>query len=164
MRALVVWESCFGNTAAVADAIVTGLRDAGVDVEARTAGEDPEPEGFDLLVVGAPTHNMGLPRPASRAQAAASGARSTGAGVAEWLDRRAPERIPPCALFATVTGTGVFSGSAAKAMRKRLRRTGATVLAREEFVVTGREGPLRDGERDRALGWGASLAQTAAHS
>lgn len=32
----------------------------------------------------------------------------------------------------------------------------------EGFIVTGSEGPLRDGELDRARNWGAALARQAA--
>ncbi len=60
--------------------------------------------------------------------------------------------------FDTVVA-GAFSGSAAKAAVKLLRRAGfARPVRGESFVVTGTKGPLREGEDLRAREWGAALA------
>ncbi|MEV2240435.1 flavodoxin domain-containing protein [Micromonospora sp. NPDC049891] len=158
MKVLIVTESCFGNTSRVADAVAAGLRSAGAEVTVVEAAAEPALDGVDLLLVGAPTHNMGLPGPASRRQAATKGASPASTGVAEWLDRLPTGFGGRAATFDTVTGTGFFSGSAAKAIQKRLRRHGVAVVARQSFVVTSTEGPLADGELDRAELWAAGLA------
>lgn len=101
---------------------------------------------------------MGLPSPASRRQAEAKGGRSPVTGVVEWLETLPPQQGRRAAAFDTVTGTGFFSGSAAKASAKRLRRRAADVVARESFLVSSTTGPLADGELTRAEQWGASLA------
>ena len=88
MNVLIVTESCFGNTRIVAEAIATGLRSGGAAVTAVTvvdAATAPSLDGVDLLLVGAPTHSMGLPSPATRGQAQAKGGRPPAAGVGEWL-------------------------------------------------------------------------------
>jgi Flavodoxin len=76
MRALVVYESMYGNTHLVAGSIADGLRQTCevtlVPVAGATAGLVA---GADLLVVGAPTHLRGLSSAASRQQAAQTGAR-----------------------------------------------------------------------------------------
>lgn len=158
MKVLIVTESCFGNTARVADAVADGLRSTGAEVTVAEAAAAPALDGVDLLLVGAPTHNMGLPGPASRRQAAAKGGHPAASGVAEWLDQLPTGFGGRAATFDTVTGTGFFSGSAAKGIQKRLRRHRVDVVARESFVVTATEGPLADGELDRARLWGAALA------
>ncbi len=158
MKVLIVIESCFGNTSRVADAVGVGLRSAGAEVTVAEAAAAPTLERVDLLLIGAPTHNMGLPGPASRRQAAAKGGNPAATGVAEWLDRLPIGFVGRAATFDTVTGNGFFSGSAAKGIKKRLRRHRVDVVAQESFVVTATEGPLADGELDCAELWGAALA------
>ncbi|WEO78794.1 flavodoxin domain-containing protein [Cryobacterium sp. SO2] len=160
MNVLIVIESCFGNTAQVAGAVATGLRSRGADVTVVDAAsaDAPAAEGVDLLLLGAPTHNMGLPGPASRAQAAAKGGHPVSSGIAEWLELLPGQAGRRVATFDTVAGRGFFSGSAAKAIEKRLRRHSATVAGRESFLVGGTAGPLADGELARAELWGAALA------
>ena len=66
MKALVVFESMFGNTKEIAEAIAEGLRDT-LETECLEVGQAPAPwEDIDLLVVGGPTHQFGLSRPDSR--------------------------------------------------------------------------------------------------
>lgn len=158
MNVLVVTESCFGNTSRVAEAAAVGLRSRGATVTVVDAASAPAPDGVDLVLVGAPTHAMGLPGPGSRRQAEAKGGRPPVTGVAEWLDALPGQQGRRAAAFDTVTGTGLFSGSAAKGIEKRLRRHALDVVARESFLVSSMEGPLADGELTRAEQWGASLA------
>ena len=70
MRALVVYESMFGNTEAVARAVADGLAEMH-DVDLREVSQAPtEVIGrVDLIVVGGPTHAFSLSRPATRASA-----------------------------------------------------------------------------------------------
>ncbi len=78
-------------------------------------------------------------------------------GVVEWPDALPRSLVDRAVAFDTVTGTGFFSGSAAKHIEKRLGRLGVTVLARSSFLVAATPGPLADGELARAEAWGASL-------
>lgn len=156
-RALIVVESSYGNTAAIAEAVAAGLRSAGVDVVVTSAAEAPPLHAFDLICVGAPTHNMGLPSPASRAQALARrGAAMPATGVAEWL--AALPRLDGRRVAAFDTAVpGMFSGSAAKKIDKALRSRRATVAERTSFTVTGNPPALTAGELDRARAWGEAL-------
>ncbi|RRD47246.1 flavodoxin domain-containing protein [Tessaracoccus sp. OH4464_COT-324] len=156
MKALIVVESCFGNTEQVARAIEAGLRLRGADVSLVQAAEAGNVTEVDLLLIGSPTHSMGLPKQATRAQASRQGGNPQNMGVAEWLGTFEPEQGQRVALFATVVG-GIFSGSASKTIEKRLRRSPAVVIAREDFRVLGMPGPLADGELERAQRWGESL-------
>src|SRR5262249_1708788 len=71
MRAVVVYESMFGNTRTVAEAIAAGLSSSSVPttVVSVFSKEDVDLHGVDLLVVGAPTHVHGMPSTRSRAAA-----------------------------------------------------------------------------------------------
>ena len=89
LRALLVYESMFGNTEEVARDVAAGLVDAGVLVRLVdvTSARPADEYDFDLLVVGAPTHAFSLSRPSTREDAVHKGARSTAAatGLREWL-------------------------------------------------------------------------------
>lgn len=168
MRALVVYESLFGNTRAVAEAVAEGLR-TGMDVDLVDVRKAPEVLGsdVDLVVVGGPTHAFSMSRASTRADAARQGADSdaaAGIGLRDWVDRIASgtERAPVAA-FDTKVRHPRLPGSAARAAQQRLRRAGFPVPARaENFYVTGTAGPLLDGEPARARAWGARLASVVA--
>ncbi len=79
MDAIVVYESVFGNTRAIADAVAEGLG----SVPALPVYDAAEHRGtVDLLVVGGPTHMHGLPTTRSR-RLAAEGVREDGTGHVE---------------------------------------------------------------------------------
>ncbi len=164
MSVLIVVESLFGNTLAVARAVATGLTDRGAAVTVLRCGEAPAviPADVSLLVAGAPTHNLHLPNRASRSQAAGRGAAQAQAvGLAEWIGTATPREDLRVVTFDTTTG-GALSGSAAKAAAKLLRRRGfGTPEQGPGFIVTGTPGPLRDGEEERARTWGAGLVSGA---
>src|SRR6476646_5428459 len=96
-RALVVYESMFGNTEAVAHALAQGLGlrmlVAVVPVTQAPAKVDC---GVELLVVGGPTHAFGLSRASTRRSARERGARPAGGqeaerrGLREWLAQLEP--------------------------------------------------------------------------
>lgn len=163
MRALVVYESMFGNTRQVADAVAAGLRTA-LDVRVLEVSAAPReiPDAVDLVVLGGPTHAFGMSRPSTRASAAEQGAdpragRSN--GIREWLaDVTAPAGTLAVA-FDTKVARPHLPGSAARAAQRRLRRRGLVPLDHAKtFYVTATEGDLVDGELDRARQWGTQLA------
>jgi hypothetical protein len=163
MRALVVYESMFGNTHWIAEAIAEGIAPA-IPVEVAAVGTAPArlPDGVSLLVVGGPTHAFGMSRPGTRADAAKlpgirPGAAAT--GLREWLDAVEPGQAR-VATFDTRIQTPAIPGSAAKAAQKRLRRKGLAIAApATSFYVVDKTGPLVEGEIDRARRWGATLAE-----
>jgi flavorubredoxin len=156
MRAVVVIESCFGNTSRVAEAIIDGLRSSGAEVEVYAAGSAPRRLSADLVFVGAPTHNMGLPTGATRDQAIEKGASAPAAGVREWID--AVDALHARVVtFSTTTG-GMFSGSAGKAIVKGLKRRSIRAEHGADFTVNGTPGPVAGGELDRAREWGREWA------
>ncbi len=68
MRAVVVYESMYGNTHLIADAIAEGLNGPGDDVTVVSVHEATRAvlEGADLFVAGGPTHVHSLTRPSTR--------------------------------------------------------------------------------------------------
>lgn len=153
---LIVVESCYGNTGRVAEAISAGLVRAGAHVEVGSAATAATAVGpaVDLVLVGAPTHNAGLPTASTRAQTATPGR----LGLREWVARAEVPAGAHVITFDTVTG-GAFSGSAARAAVKVLRRRRIRAERGESFRVSGREGPLLEGELERARAWGENLAR-----
>lgn len=160
---LVVYESCFGNTKSVAEAIAFGL--AG-DVELVEANDAPTVLGSEvgLLVVGGPTHAFTMSTPKTRRSAGEmTGARPMRLGIREWIEELSMLSTTPVATFDTKIEHPRLPGSAARAAARRLRKAGMSVIVEPEtFYVSGTPGPLKDGERDRAYDWGAGLASLAA--
>lgn len=161
MKALVVYESMFGNTEAIAEAVADGLGMTG-EVTLADVVTMPSTAGMDLLVVGAPTHAFGLSRPATRQDAGRQGTVRPGAaevGLREFLD--GSRRLTGLAATSFDTKIGKFwvPGSAAGKAHRRLRRLGCRMLCpAQSFRVTGMTGPLADGELERAQRWAARLA------
>jgi hypothetical protein len=163
MKALVVYESMFGNTEDVAHAIGAGLAETmDVDVQAVTSTPPSVPADVELLIVGGPTHGFSMSRRSTREEAVKQGAHATPSiGVREWL-----EGLPPRSGTATVTtfdtrvnGARHLPGSAAKSAARCARRHGFTHVERgESFYVDGTAGPLLDGEIERATDWGRQVA------
>ncbi|MBZ6372118.1 flavodoxin family protein [Microbacterium aurum] len=156
MRAVVVVESYFGNASQVAETIATTLRERGASVEVYDAASAPPRLEADLILICAPTHNLSLPSASSRAQAVQRGApQPAEPGVQEWLDE-------VTALTGRVVAIGTtagsrFTGSAAKAIVKRVARKGIRAERGPEFVVNATAGPLRTGEIERARDWALSV-------
>ncbi|MBB1152265.1 MULTISPECIES: flavodoxin domain-containing protein [Amycolatopsis] len=162
MRAIVVYESMFGTTEEVARAVADGLDCADLFP---VDGAPRKLDGYDLLVVGAPTHAHGLSRRSTRKAAAAQsteGTRTREPGMREWLGGFGV--LPPAmdtAVFDTRLGKPRWlTGSAAHSAAKLLRGLGHPPAAPEaSFVVEveGDETKLASGEAERARAWGAGL-------
>ena len=164
MRALVVYESMFGNTRTIAEAIAEGL---GEDALLAEVGRRPSIDAdIDLVVVGGPTHAFGMTRASTRAsareQAADGHVVSEGIGVREWLDGLPRATAPvDAAAFDTRVAPARVPGSAARRIARGLRRKGMHPVADPHtFWVSGTPGPLSEGERERARAWGCALART----
>ena len=164
-KALIVVESYFGNTRAIAEAVAAGLIEGGVEAQMVDVAQAPGalPEDLDLLVLAAPTHNRGLPTAATRAKARAQAEPGNNSpGISEWLgDAEVPAALS-IAAFDTVISKGWLSGSAAKAIAKALQRhQGRRTVSVRSFVVTASKGPLAAGEKTDAHSWGHELADSA---
>jgi hypothetical protein len=171
MRAVVAYESMYGNTRQVAEAIAAGLGGLGdVQVLSVNHGDAGVAEGADVLVVGGPTHIHGLATEMSRkgvAKAAEEEGDVTlepgaadGPGLRKWLAGRSGEGRPAAAFDTRIDRSPVLTGSAARGIAKRLRRRGYELVTEPaSFFVEDTEGPLADGELERARAWGESLRE-----
>jgi hypothetical protein len=171
MKAVVVYESMYGNTHLVADEIARGLREGSVDDVTVVPVDDASQQvvaDADLLLVGGPTHVHGMSRENTR-QAAVEAARKPGSdltvdedaegpGLREWFDARGPISKSAAAFDTRLKGPPALTGRASKGIAKRLREHGCTlVLEPESFLVT-KENHLLDHEIEHARTWGAQLA------
>ncbi len=172
MRAVVVYESVYGNTHAVAEAIGKGIgaADPSGEVQVMPVGS-ATPEviaAADLVVVGGPTHARGMTRTMSRTGAVEKAKEqgreeildpdAEGEGLREWFDALGQVAGTPATAFDTHGEPVLLAGGAARGIGKRLRKHGFTLVADPQgFVVEGMEGPMRDGELNKAEAWGHAL-------
>jgi hypothetical protein len=169
MSVLVVYESMFGNTEAIAEAVAEGIRREGehsppgqpVTVVPVTEAPRQIPDDVTMLLVGGPTHAFSMSRESTRADAVRQGA--TGAprtGIREWIESCEARADLPVHTFDTRVHVRMMPGSAAKQAAIALRRKGFTRAERgESFWVGGKDGPLSHDEVVRARAWGAFLAE-----
>ena len=175
MRAVVVYESMFGNTRQIADAIGTGLVDGNVVsvIPVAEAGLD-QIKDADLVVVGGPTHAHGMTRTMTR-QGAAKMAEQTDSGVRlepdalaeglrEWLDGLGKSKVyGKAAAFDTrMPGPAALTGRASKGISRALRHHGYELVAEPESFIVTKENTLEPGEEDRARLWGTRLGESLA--
>jgi NAD(P)H-dependent FMN reductase len=146
MKTLVIYESRFGNTALIARAVADALRERGaahlLSVE-DVAAHDLD--GVDLLVVGGPTHAHGI-----------------SSLLGAWLKRLPADQLRdlPVAAFDTrYRMARLLTGSAARVIARRLGHLGArAIIPPESFFIIEGEGPLAEGEGERAIAWARALA------
>jgi len=163
MTAIVVYESIYGNTREVAEAIAAGLGDArAVSIHDVVSSVTKA----DMLVVGGPTHVHGLTSKRSRTAALdnAHGDVEPGAGdepgLRDWLaDLPQVANAQGAAFDTRADAAPMLTGAASHGIARRLRRHGYRLLGTESFIVEAAEGPLAEGELERAREWGTTLAK-----
>ena len=149
MKALIVYDSIYGNTEKIARAIAEAITPSG-EVKALRAGEasPAELESIDLLIVGSPTHG-GRPTPAVQdflstvTQQALKGIKVTA------FDTRVMSRFAK-----------IFGYAAGRIAGNLKKKGGMPIISPEGFFVTGREGPLKEGEQERAAAWAKGILES----
>ena len=159
MNILVVYDSIFGNTAQIATAIGEALKESN-EVKLATVqdAKSLDLSAIDLLIVGSPTRGF---RPTPQISEYVEGLSKGHAGkAAAAFDTRIElETIHPAPLRWVVDA----GGYAADRIAALLERHGfAMTGGRAGFFVGGTEGPLNDGELERAKAWARSLTLRAA--
>jgi Flavodoxin domain len=169
MHALVVYESMYGNTRHVAEAIARGIDDSGtVRVVPVSLAEAQTLADFDLVVVGGPTHVHGMSRASTR-QAAGDAATasagdlvmetdSTSEGVREWLASLSRMTGRAAAFDTRLDAAPLLTGRASKGIAKMLRAAGLELVLEPESFLVDKDTHLLAGEEQRARAWGARLA------
>jgi flavodoxin len=156
MKAVIVYDSVFGNTRQVALAIEKALAEKG-QVEIFPVGEVSVEmiRACDLFIIGSPTRGFRPTEVVAKLLKSLSKQDLNGRNVAAFDTRILLSTIDSAALrFVVNTG-----GYAAPYIAKTLKRKGGNLIAPPEgFYVTGEQGPLQDGELSRAAEWASQIA------
>jgi hypothetical protein len=182
MEIAVVFESMYGATHEVADAIAAGVAEAdpGGTVTCRRVGDADVDRvaSADLLIVGGPTHMRGMSSAMSRKLAVSTEEKkeregqamghglepgAEGPGLRNWFHSLPKASTGRWAAAFDTRAEGSMVGAAAKGIAHRLEGHGYDLVAGPEgFVIEGDAQLLRSGERERARTWAAGLVQQAA--
>jgi len=145
MKALVVYDTLYGNTEKIARAI-GGAIAGDVRVVRASEPDSADTKGVELFIVGSPTQ----------------GGRPTRA-VQEFLDKIPDPDIRGARFAAFDTRSPsrlvrLFGYAAERISASLAEKGGVLVLPPEGFFVEGSKGPLREGELERAAGWAKRIA------
>ncbi len=161
MYAIVVYESFWGNTAAVARAIAEGLGE-GARALATDEATDDVVRAADLIVAGAPVIAFNLANDKMRAGLIDDDKAPRPADLAHPSMRSWLEALPRGRGRSAAFETRIWWSprGATSAIEQRLERAGYPRLTKaRKFVVSGTYGPLREGELEAARAWGTELAE-----
>ena len=157
MKALVVYDSVFGNTEKIAQAVGQGLGSLEKVTVVRVGDVKPEQlEGLVALIVGSPTRQFSPTGATTGFLKGISKNGLNGVKVAAFDTRftvSAIEKVRILAFFVRIFGY------AAEPIANRLQKKGGELAVPPEgFYVGDAEGPLLEGELERAAEWGRQIA------
>jgi flavodoxin I len=157
MKALVAYDSAYGNTEKIARAIGQALGPEEEVKVLRVGDMTPEQvSGLSLLIVGSPTQKFSPTAPTTRLLKSIPAGGLKGVKVAAFdtrITEAEVERVKILSFFVKIFGY------AAEPIASKLEKKGGTqVAAPTGFYVGGTEGPLLDGELDRAAAWAKEIA------
>ena len=172
MRALVVYESMYGNTHMVAISIAAGLRSThDVTLVPVSRATRELAARADLLIAGGPTHMHGMSSAASRRSAAESAHKqgsgltmdpdADGPGIRGWLDGLDSGSGLAVAFDTRLRGLPMITGRASQGISRLLQRHGYRLLAAPESFLVTKQNVLVGGEGARASAWAAAIGETA---
>ena len=151
MKALIVYDSVFGNTEKIAQAIATALSAQAIPVGQVDAGQL---NGLDLLVVGSPTRGFRPTEGISKLINSLPKNHLSGGRVAAFDTRIVLDTIDSKALRFLVDKGGYAASTIAKTLEKK---GGKLITPPEGFYVTGEQGPLKERELERAAAWAENI-------
>jgi flavodoxin-like protein len=169
MQVVIVYESMYGNTHVVADAIGAGLEPAADVLVVPVSKAYPELlHDAALVVVGGPTHVHGMSRATTRKGAAEAAQKpdsglalepgALGPGLRDWFGTVGRHSAMAAAFDTRLHGPAAVTGRASKGIARELRRHGFDMAAEPESFIVTKDNQLVAGETDRARTWGARLA------
>lgn len=137
MKALVIFDSNFGNTKLVADSIARQIGNGTLSKSVNDV-KTSDLDGINLLIVGSPINGW---RPTKK--------------ISEFLKDVSSRKLNGVQATAFDTRVKSFlSGNAAKKIAKALKNLGANLIVPETgFFVKGNEGPLLEGEAKKIEEW-----------
>ncbi len=175
MQAVVVYESMYGNTHLVADAIGAGLRTV-FDVRVVPVSQASQAvlADADLVVVGGPTHVHGMSRTVTRKAAVEAADKPAGGltvepdalgpGLREWFGSLGRHPVKAAAFDTRMLGPALLTGRASKGVDRLLRAHGFDVVAEPESFLVTKQDRLEMHQTARAMEWGSRLATRLAAS
>jgi hypothetical protein len=169
MRAVVVYESMYGNTHLIAEAIGAGLKTAfDVSIVPVSQASPAVLADADLVLVGGPTHAHGMSRPATRKAAVEAAAKpvsplavepgALGPGLRDWFGSLGRYPVKAAAFDTRIHGPAALTGRASKGVARLLRAHGFEVVAEPESFLVTKQDRLKPQEAARAREWAATLA------
>ena len=169
MRALIVFESMYGCTHDIADAIARGVALAGdVTTVPVSHAIDEDTSVYDLVIVGGPTHVHGMSRESTRRGAVEAADQpdseltvepdAAGAGIRDWLGELSRREGSAAAFDTRVDKPAILTGRASKGISKKLASLGFTLVAEPESFLVDTQTRLIEGEEARAEQWGQMVA------
>lgn len=172
MKAAVIYESMYGNTRSVAEAIAEGLEPAAEsEVLSVEEAQRTDLSRVDLLVVGGPTYIHGMSRKPLRDAALKDAldhpekglhteAAAGGTGLREWFDAMKTGTGKAAAFDTRLQGPELLTGHSSKSIAKQLGQHGFELVAKPVSFIVDKDNRLLPGEQDRAREWGGILAAT----
>ena len=146
-KAIVIYDTKFGNTKMVAKALAEGMREHGVNVDCVKVDEAAVGKlgEYDLLAIGGPTHGFGPSGP-----------------IKGLLQEMKNVDVSGKKAFAFDTKFKArLAGSAAKGIEKRLKKLGMSIVkSPASAIVRGGKGPLEEGTEEAFRQIGADLAES----
>ena len=134
-KAVVIYDSRFGNTERIANALAEGMKEQGVKVDCIKVDkvDVSKLSEYDLLAIGGPTHMRGVSEP-----------------MKAFLEKLRSVDMKGKKAFAFDTKVQAWwAGSAGKGIEKGLKRLRMSIVKpRSSAIVTGREGPLKEGMKE----------------
>lgn len=152
MRKLVIYDSQFGNTKTIAEKIAEA---AGAEAILVTETRDTDWNDVSLLVVGSPTQAGRPTMPVFNLISKLPENSLQNTKVASF-DTRFDEKNSNLFLKLVMK---TIKYAAEKIDRILISKGGQQVVKPAGFIVTGKEGPLKDGEEGRAFQWGENLVR-----
>ena len=148
MKALIVYDSVYGNTEKIARTVAEAITPSS-EVKILRAGETNTSElaDFDLLIVGSPTHG-GRPTPAIQDllnKVPHTSLKGVNVAAFDTRSQAKPARV--------------FGNAARRIAGKLTKGGGVLIVSPEGFFVTGTKGPLKEGELERAATWAKGILE-----
>jgi hypothetical protein len=169
MRAVVVYESMYGNTHLIADAIGAGLKTAfDVSVVPVSQASPAVLADAHLVVVGGPTHAHAMSRAATRKAAVEAADKpaspltvepgALGPGLRDWFGSLGQYPVKAAAFDTRIHGPAALTGRASKGVARLLRAHSFDLVAEPESFLVTKQDRLEPQESARAREWAATLA------
>ena len=146
MNTLVIYDSLYGNTNTIAQTIADAIPGEVKMLHVKDVNVS-ELGGYDLLIVGAPTHGA---KPSDAVS-----------DMLQNIETSTLEGTKVAAFDTRLTNKWILIfGTAAPKIAKSLKNKGGTLVVEGEgFFVTGGEGPLQEGEIERAEAWAKEIVR-----